>query len=392
MPCSPLSPNINIPNYLKKIIRVIEVGKDSVLKRQLCKLKSPQPQENEQGCIVPVKQDLGNKSYGGLFPFCWTFLPQNAPNKQLLVGPGTNSPLKLKLLDVMNLYWNSVNHSGLGSGFYDRWGSGPGCCSPTNPPPGYCGACALKGETKNLKRCSAGCNENNMPLMRYHAELGPESHPYIVKGVPTKKHLVFFKTISLVVKLIITAPRVEKVGDICCGCRWPPEMLDEYGNPPPPPACPPRVTCEQDTVVTALPIIGGFFGENTIYENQCLESNLLQTKNYYTLEGGEYFFYPAFGFEMGSYWKSHVTLSPGKFKMPAFGSCGDCPADVKGVSSKVKIGEESFDLSSFIIDPKILKYVPGTDPAQFVCGGNHCASFSSSADLKIILDEKVYGG
>lgn len=93
MPCALTSPN-DYPDYLKIILKEIELGNDENLKIAACSLQAPITQE---GC--PIVDENGKI---GAFPFCWTYT-----NDPTLIGDGTFNPLKLTLKDAMNLYWQT---------------------------------------------------------------------------------------------------------------------------------------------------------------------------------------------------------------------------------------------------------------------------------------------
>jgi len=89
------NPPDNYPDYVKKIIKEIELGKDEELKKCLCKLRKPL---DDDFCII---RDSDKK--WGLFPFCWE---RGGP-----VGRGTKNPLKLTLKQAMLLWWRGFSIS-----------------------------------------------------------------------------------------------------------------------------------------------------------------------------------------------------------------------------------------------------------------------------------------
>jgi hypothetical protein len=91
------NPPDNYPDYVKKIIKEIELGKDEELKKCLCQLRVPLDDDN---CII---RDEDQK--WGLFPICWE---RGGP-----FGRGTKYPLKLTLKQAMLLWWKAYTISPL---------------------------------------------------------------------------------------------------------------------------------------------------------------------------------------------------------------------------------------------------------------------------------------
>ena len=92
MPCA-LTSNAGYPDYLKKILKEIDIGNDEDLKNCACKLVTP---VTDEGCEI---LDEDNKV--GAFPFCSTLVTDG-------VGEDTEYPLKLTLKQAMNLYWQTT--------------------------------------------------------------------------------------------------------------------------------------------------------------------------------------------------------------------------------------------------------------------------------------------
>ena len=95
MPC-PLVTNADYPDYIKTVLKEINVGKDEEKKVCACQLRSPQ---TEEGCLI-----LDEDQKVPLFPFCST-LVEGDPSGQ--VGENTDYPLKLTLKQAMDLYWKT---------------------------------------------------------------------------------------------------------------------------------------------------------------------------------------------------------------------------------------------------------------------------------------------
>lgn len=92
MPCALTEPE-NYPDYLKSILKEINVGDDDELKDCACKIISP---VTNQGCLV-VDED---GKVGG-FPFC---IAQGNN-----VGPTTPRPLGFSMKQIMRMYWLGFN-------------------------------------------------------------------------------------------------------------------------------------------------------------------------------------------------------------------------------------------------------------------------------------------
>jgi hypothetical protein len=93
MPCALTEPD-NYPDYLKSILKEIQIGNNDDLKACACQLKSP---TTEDGCLIV---DENNKV--GAFPFCSTLVTDG-------VGDNTEYPLKLTLKQAMDLYWQTTS-------------------------------------------------------------------------------------------------------------------------------------------------------------------------------------------------------------------------------------------------------------------------------------------
>ena len=102
MPTCPLIKDYyDYPDYLKKLIKEVEMGNDNVLKECLCKLKSP---VTEDGCLI-----LDEDKKVAAFPFCCE-LTTDDPLEIVASIPGANYwfyPIKLTLRQMMKLYWNT---------------------------------------------------------------------------------------------------------------------------------------------------------------------------------------------------------------------------------------------------------------------------------------------
>jgi hypothetical protein len=97
MPCAITEPG-GYPDYIKSILKEIEVGNDDALKACACSLRSP---TTEDGCLI-VDED----GKVGAFPFCWQLVSEGA------VGDNTFYPLKMTMKQAMSLYWNSISLDG----------------------------------------------------------------------------------------------------------------------------------------------------------------------------------------------------------------------------------------------------------------------------------------
>jgi hypothetical protein len=97
MGCALTEPN-NYPDYLKKILKEIDVGKDTDLKTCACSLVSP---KTDDGCLA-----VDSNGKIGAFPSC---IFNDPPEYLKFFG---------SLQDIMNLYWRvkkfSVSASGTG--------------------------------------------------------------------------------------------------------------------------------------------------------------------------------------------------------------------------------------------------------------------------------------
>ena len=93
MPCA-LTSDADYPDYLKKILKEIDIGDDDELTNCACKLVTP---ITDEGCEI---LDEDNKV--GAFPFCCTLVTDG-------VGEDTEYPLKLTLKQAMNLYWQTTS-------------------------------------------------------------------------------------------------------------------------------------------------------------------------------------------------------------------------------------------------------------------------------------------
>jgi hypothetical protein len=105
MPC-PLTSDLEYPDYVKKILKEIEVGNDQRLKDCACKLKTV---VDEEGCPI---LDEDNKL--GLFPFCITDTETDPTTMGLSLGhPWLNYPyaVGLSLDDMMHLFWRVIGYS-----------------------------------------------------------------------------------------------------------------------------------------------------------------------------------------------------------------------------------------------------------------------------------------
>ena len=92
MPCA-LTSDADYPDYLKKILKEIDVGDDEKLKACACKLVTPL---TDEGCEI-----LDEDKKLGAFPFCIPLVENG-------VGDNTDYPLKLTLKQAMNLYWETT--------------------------------------------------------------------------------------------------------------------------------------------------------------------------------------------------------------------------------------------------------------------------------------------
>ena len=92
MPCALTEPD-NYPDYLKKILKEIDVGSDDELKDCACDLKSL---VDDEGCLIVDE----NNKIGG-FPFCIA----EGNN----VGPTTPRPLGFSMKQIMRMYWLGFN-------------------------------------------------------------------------------------------------------------------------------------------------------------------------------------------------------------------------------------------------------------------------------------------
>lgn len=103
MPCPTFQKPLDFPKYLLNIIKEIDMGKDKTLKQCNCKLHIPYKKfETCKEAIYEFFND--DKCYiKGGFPFCNIKYSENDPS----VGPGSQYPIKLTLVQAMNLYWNS---------------------------------------------------------------------------------------------------------------------------------------------------------------------------------------------------------------------------------------------------------------------------------------------
>ena len=106
MPCALIS-DADYPDYIKKMLKIINVGDDNTLKACACSLRSP---VTDEGC--PVVDEDGKI---GLFPFCVTQAGQ--------VGNNTSNPVGMSLKDVMTLYWKPKTFR-IVEDWHTRWGDG----------------------------------------------------------------------------------------------------------------------------------------------------------------------------------------------------------------------------------------------------------------------------
>lgn len=111
----PIIPSPEYPEYINKILKIIESKDRKDLQSCFCQLTSPQ--ENEEDGWVGTTDaicritDADNKY--GLFPFCAIFEEGPGPDKDFtnneekigLVGKGTEWPSKMTLKQAMYLYW-----------------------------------------------------------------------------------------------------------------------------------------------------------------------------------------------------------------------------------------------------------------------------------------------
>jgi hypothetical protein len=95
MPCG-LTSNLDYPDYIKTILRTINIGNDTDLKACACGIRSPLTTD---GC--PVIDEDGKV---GAFPFCWTYTENSS-----LFGTRTGYPLKLSLKQAMDFYWKTMS-------------------------------------------------------------------------------------------------------------------------------------------------------------------------------------------------------------------------------------------------------------------------------------------
>ena len=93
MPCA-LTSDADYPDYLKSILKEIDIGDDDELKNCACKLVTP---VTDGGCEI-----LDEDKKVGAFPFCSTLVTDG-------VGEDTEYPLKLTLKQAMNLYWQTTS-------------------------------------------------------------------------------------------------------------------------------------------------------------------------------------------------------------------------------------------------------------------------------------------
>lgn len=298
MPCS-LSSNLNYPSYLKNILKEINAGKDQDLKDAACDLRTP---VTEEGCVVADGTTIG------AFPFCWTLLDREDPDFNRLVGPGTHNPIKMSLTQAMDLYWNSTDHAGYAHSRGEAW-------SP----------CKLSEKSTPIPECRRNCNENNIPLSRPNASANPKAgnYPYIFKGVPTKKHLVFRKNISLNMKYTTT---ITSTASPPCGAAG-------YSS-------------------TSVQSFGGFFGEGAFPKNNtiipCNGCELLQVRNYYVkVSDTVYDFYPTFSITAGAYHSMITTVSPVNLWSAWRTACGNggAPYDIK--QGRIDIRDLSWNINFY---------------------------------------------
>ena len=90
MPCAAIN-NIDDRDYIKSLKKNVLVGNDGEEKACLCQCKVPTTSE---GCPI---LDENNKV--GLFPFCIPLVSLSS------VGTNTAYPVKMKLNQVMDLFW-----------------------------------------------------------------------------------------------------------------------------------------------------------------------------------------------------------------------------------------------------------------------------------------------
>jgi hypothetical protein len=93
MPCALTEPG-DYPNYLKDILKQINIENNGDLKICACSLRSP---VTDEGCLI-VDED----GKVGAFPFCSSLVESG-------VGDDTAYPLKLTLKQAMNLYWKTTD-------------------------------------------------------------------------------------------------------------------------------------------------------------------------------------------------------------------------------------------------------------------------------------------
>jgi hypothetical protein len=106
MACGATS-NLDYPDYIKEMLKIINAENDNTLKSCACSLRSPL---TDEGC--PVVDEDGKV---GLFPFCVTQGGQ--------VGNNTSNPVGMPLKDVMTLYWKPKTFR-IVEDWHTRWGNG----------------------------------------------------------------------------------------------------------------------------------------------------------------------------------------------------------------------------------------------------------------------------
>jgi len=141
MPCALAEPG-NYPDYLKAILKEIEVGNDDEAKACACSLKSP---ADDEGC--PILDEDGKLV---AFPFCLSDTNPNLGNE----NPFYTSDIGLSYKDAMKLYWkrDPINIS------FQASGSRAQPQSETCPVATSIASTSLKSDSLTLKDlvCGAG--------------------------------------------------------------------------------------------------------------------------------------------------------------------------------------------------------------------------------------------
>lgn len=107
MPCG-LTSNLQYPNYLKSVLKEIEVGNDETLKTAACKLKTPITTE---GCVILDEDDKAS-----LFPFC-TVNTEEDPMEMTSDDPLfiKRYPVGFTPKELMEFFWLYQNYKISGS-------------------------------------------------------------------------------------------------------------------------------------------------------------------------------------------------------------------------------------------------------------------------------------